>query len=251
MNQQPSTVTGQVHSERARRGERDRSPAPERGIRARSSGRQASTPRSTTQTTCARFRSASTCARSARASGRARDWPNGGIELVVDAQEASIATEKAVALSLVVNELVTNSFKYAFPEESTPGTARVVVSLERHDDGLVLSVADNGGGTRSKDVLNDEDADEASSRGIGSGLGFTPRGDARTAGRSEDRGSLMTVDGVRGSRSVSRRETSVPWGVRFGSFERFGRRCIDGRSVRPGSRRGSAPCAWRSSRTSC
>ena len=78
-----------------------------------------------------------------------------GIELVVDADEVDLATERAVALSVIVNELVTNSFKYAFPDTTASGTARVVVSLRRHEgsdeDGgrtLVLAVADNGGAVR-------------------------------------------------------------------------------------------------------
>ena len=154
------------------------------------------------------------CARIAASAGLAER----GIELVVSAEEASIATEKAEALGLIVNELVTNSLKHAFAEESAPGTARVTVSLERENDGLVPSVADNGGRARSNDVSENEDANEASSHDkLGGRLGLASW--RRSRGRSE-RGSssLMTVGGARGSRSVSRRETSMPWVTASGSL---------------------------------
>ena len=56
---------------------------------------------------------------------------------------------------LIVNELVTNSLKYAFPGTVTAGTARVVVSLKQNNEGgenggrtLTLEVSDNGAAVR-------------------------------------------------------------------------------------------------------
>jgi two-component sensor histidine kinase len=52
--------------------------------------------------------------------------------------------DRAVAVGLIVNELVTNAFKYAFPDDRG-GT--VNVSLQRERDGkLQLAVEDNGEG---------------------------------------------------------------------------------------------------------
>lgn len=50
---------------------------------------------------------------------------------------------QAVPLALVVSELLTNAVKYAFPDGRT---GRVLLALERADDDLVLTVADDGVG---------------------------------------------------------------------------------------------------------
>jgi two-component sensor histidine kinase len=55
-----------------------------------------------------------------------------------------IATDRAIPLALVVNELVTNAIKYAYPDTQR---CRVLVSLRRaDDDGIVLSIEDEGVG---------------------------------------------------------------------------------------------------------
>ena len=51
--------------------------------------------------------------------------------------------EKALTAGLIVNELVTNAFKYAFDDEQT---GHVRVELKRVSGGLNLSVTDNGKG---------------------------------------------------------------------------------------------------------
>lgn len=54
-----------------------------------------------------------------------------------------IALGPAVSLALVVNELVTNAVKYAFPDDR-PG--RVILACRRTPDCIILSVADDGVG---------------------------------------------------------------------------------------------------------
>ena len=79
-----------------------------------------------------------------------------GLEIAVDS--VRVPTETAVAVSLIVNELVTNAFKHAFSGHPSV-RPRVAVSLTRLDGGkLLLSVADNGkGGTaRYANDLSDE-----------------------------------------------------------------------------------------------
>ena len=54
-----------------------------------------------------------------------------------------LPTDQAIPMGLIVNELITNALKYAFPSD-TNGT--VVVMLKRASGELRLTVADNGKG---------------------------------------------------------------------------------------------------------
>lgn len=65
------------------------------------------------------------------------------VHLTVDAVRAPLPLESATALGLIVNELVTNAAKYAFPD----GIGTVAVSFLRRDDHFVLTVSDDGVGS--------------------------------------------------------------------------------------------------------
>ena len=65
------------------------------------------------------------------------------IAVHVTAERARVKASVAMAVGLIANELITNAFKYAFPEDRG-GT--VEVRLERSGDGLALSVQDDGVG---------------------------------------------------------------------------------------------------------
>ena len=73
------------------------------------------------------------------------------LELVVD--PIFLNVDKAVPCGLIINELVSNSLKYAFPGESK-GT--ILIKLERKDDNqLSLIVSDNGiGMSNNFDIKN-------------------------------------------------------------------------------------------------
>ena len=75
------------------------------------------------------------------------------VAIKTEADELYLHSEVAVPLAIIVNELVTNGLKYAFPE----GRAGVIQVTLRADDEVTLSVTDNGIGRR-------EDAPE----GVGS-----------------------------------------------------------------------------------
>lgn len=62
----------------------------------------------------------------------------------LSAAPVRLATDKAVSLGVVVTELVTNAYKYAYPPE-THGEIRVVVGRE-DTGGLTLTVEDDGVG---------------------------------------------------------------------------------------------------------
>ena len=68
------------------------------------------------------------------------------IALKTDIESEPLPVDRAIPLGLIVNELVTNAVKYAFPSE-TRGT--VVVTLKRMPGELRLTVADDGQGARS------------------------------------------------------------------------------------------------------
>jgi two-component sensor histidine kinase len=63
------------------------------------------------------------------------------VALVAEAEAHSLETERAVPLGLVLNEVVTNSLKYAFPEDR-PGTVRACFT--RAGKEFVLTVIDDG-----------------------------------------------------------------------------------------------------------
>jgi two-component sensor histidine kinase len=74
----------------------------------------------------------------------------GDIVNTTDAAGIELSLDLAVPCGLIVNELVTNSMKYAFPE-GKPGDQReseckIIVSMKDEDGRYTLSVGDNGRG---------------------------------------------------------------------------------------------------------
>jgi PAS domain S-box-containing protein len=69
----------------------------------------------------------------------------GGTSIVLktDIESELLPTDRAITIGLIVNELVTNAVKFAFPDD-TKGT--VLVTLNRAPGELCLTVADNGQG---------------------------------------------------------------------------------------------------------
>ena len=66
-----------------------------------------------------------------------------GVRVQCDVEDLSASTEKAIYLSIIVNELVTNALKHAF-EDSSEGLIRV--ASEQHAKGVTIIVEDNGRG---------------------------------------------------------------------------------------------------------
>ncbi len=68
---------------------------------------------------------------------------SGRVHIEVDADEATMPLDEAVPLGMIVNELVTNAGKYAYPP---PASGVIRVALKEGPDGLVLNVRDQGVG---------------------------------------------------------------------------------------------------------
>ena len=77
------------------------------------------------------------------------------IRFIMDSTDRPVSLDSAINCGLIVNEVVTNSIKYAFPEEQT---GEIRVGFERRDDGaLDMHVSDNGVGMPTSYDVRDID----------------------------------------------------------------------------------------------
>ncbi|HMQ75170.1 MAG TPA: histidine kinase dimerization/phosphoacceptor domain -containing protein [Flavobacteriales bacterium] len=90
------------------------------------------------------------------------------IALALDVQPVRLQVDSAVPLGLILNELITNALKHAFP--STPGRGAhddtLAIALRDQGDLLVLEVRDNGVGYRAHNPAGPDDAQRLSGTGI-------------------------------------------------------------------------------------
>jgi two-component system, sensor histidine kinase PdtaS len=66
---------------------------------------------------------------------------------IINVEQISLNIETAVPCGLIISELVSNSLKYAYPEDAT---GELFISLESHDNGYKLVISDNGIGFPEK-----------------------------------------------------------------------------------------------------
>jgi PAS domain S-box-containing protein len=102
------------------------------------------------------------------------------IVLKTDFESELLPTDRAIPIGLIVNELVTNAVKYAFPGE---GKGTVMVTLKRVPGELRLTVADDGQG------LDPRRADS----GLGSRLvdGFARQLGGQVERKSDSQGTIV------------------------------------------------------------
>lgn len=82
----------------------------------------------------------------------------GRVQLQLDVQDVTVDVNSAVPLGLIINELVTNSLKYAFPDDRE---GIIKISFHKYDDEYVLEVSDDGIG-----IPNDFDIEKSNSLGM-------------------------------------------------------------------------------------
>jgi two-component sensor histidine kinase len=73
------------------------------------------------------------------------DPRNGNVTVMVDAAAATLPLDRAVPAGLIVNELVTNAFKYAF-DEGQPGRIAVQFTTQPDTSEACITVEDDGKG---------------------------------------------------------------------------------------------------------
>jgi len=74
----------------------------------------------------------------------AQNYPNGSkINLKIESENILIGAKRATPIGLIVNELITNSLKYAFPEGQK---GDIMISLEQTKNQFKLVYSDNGVG---------------------------------------------------------------------------------------------------------
>jgi two-component sensor histidine kinase len=79
-----------------------------------------------------------------------------GITLYIQGEPIEISIEKAIPCGLVINELVTNSLKYAF-EDIQSKTKEIRVDLRQNGGVIIIIISDNGSGkiNTSDDRINE------------------------------------------------------------------------------------------------
>ncbi len=65
------------------------------------------------------------------------------IQIVVEARSAPMTADQAIPLGMIVNEIVTNAVKYAYP---APGSGVISVTFRPEGDEALLRIADSGAG---------------------------------------------------------------------------------------------------------
>lgn len=78
----------------------------------------------------------------------------------IDCEDVKLSMEKAVPVALILNEIITNSFKYA----TLGGKCRIWITVKEVSDSIVLRIADNGPG------LPEQHLDQNSQDSTGLGL---------------------------------------------------------------------------------
>lgn len=110
-----------------------------------------------------------------------------GIVIRCESDRAPVSRDRAVSIGLIVNELVTNAAKHAFPDRDR---GCIDVGCRVVPSGLRVTVADNGVGMRRVDQPNDR------RRGLGTKLvdAFARQANGTVTIDSDSSGTRVTLD---------------------------------------------------------
>lgn len=78
----------------------------------------------------------------------------GVIEPIMNVDNIEMGIDTAIPLGLIINELITNSLKHAFPERKDGG--EIQISLKKEADLFTLKIADNGVGMPEKEKIENK-----------------------------------------------------------------------------------------------
>ncbi len=80
---------------------------------------------------------------------------NEQISLDTNIESIILDVDSIVPIGLILNELISNSLKHAFPD-SKPGI--ISIDISKNNEGLLMTVSDNGIGMKSDDPFTDSDS---------------------------------------------------------------------------------------------
>ncbi len=83
------------------------------------------------------------------------------VEIVYNINESKLSIDSAVPCGLIINELVSNSFKYAFPQLTNNKRNTITIDFKKHGEKYTLCVKDNGVG-----IPGDLDIENSESLGL-------------------------------------------------------------------------------------
>lgn len=88
---------------------------------------------------------------------------NTNVKTIINADEINLSLDTALSCGLIVNELVTNAFKYAFPSSllEKQNDFKIEVGIKKNDFKYLLTISDNGIG-----LPNDIDLENTESLGL-------------------------------------------------------------------------------------
>lgn len=77
-----------------------------------------------------------------------------GVDINIYAEEVILNIEQAIPCSLIINEVIVNSFKHAFENISEPS---LVIDIRKNEEHITVKVSDNGVGIKKKEDFEIKD----------------------------------------------------------------------------------------------
>jgi two-component sensor histidine kinase len=111
-------------------------------------------------------------------------------EILIDVQEILFSLDTAIPCGLILNEAITNCYKYAFPSASKQPNPKIYIHLAHIEDRVEFSISDNGVGFPSP-------SNESTKKSLGHTLidALSKQLDAKLSfGTFESRGAKIKIE---------------------------------------------------------